>query len=117
MSAGIKSGVNWIRENGKRQHLRQRPHQHRLSQPRHALQQRMPPDINSVIVCPTTSFCPTITFPTSERNTPRLILPPPTPPHPGPSCAVPPPPASTAPLPFSTGLFSAMSVMRMLLYK
>ena len=38
MSAGIMSGVNWMRENGDVDGLADRSHQHRLAEPRHAFQ-------------------------------------------------------------------------------
>ena len=44
MSAGIRSGVNWIREKSRFSVSRERPHEQRLAQPGHAFQQAMPAD-------------------------------------------------------------------------
>ena len=44
MSAGIRSGVNWMREKSRFERLGQRPHQQRLAQAGHAFQQAMPAD-------------------------------------------------------------------------
>ncbi len=44
MSAGIRSGVNWMREKSQVERLGQRAHQQRLAQARHAFQQAMPAD-------------------------------------------------------------------------
>ena len=41
MSAGIRSGVNWMRLNCEVERFGQRPHQHRLAQAGHAFQQRV----------------------------------------------------------------------------
>ena len=41
MSAGIRSGVNWIRENVSSSAFRQRPDQQRLAQPGHAFEQHV----------------------------------------------------------------------------
>ena len=43
MSAGIRSGVNWMRENVERERLGQRAHEHRLAEPGHAFEQRVRP--------------------------------------------------------------------------
>ena len=42
MSEGIRSAVNWIRPNWQPKHPAQRPHEQRLAQPRHALDQHVP---------------------------------------------------------------------------
>ena len=42
MSAGIRSGVNWIRENERSRHLRQGPDEEGLAEARYALQQDVP---------------------------------------------------------------------------
>ena len=44
MSAGIRSGVNWIRLKSSVDRVGQGPHQQRLAQARHAFQQRVPAD-------------------------------------------------------------------------
>ena len=44
MSAGIRSGVNWMRLNSRRKGLGQRSDQERLAQAGHAFQQTMPSD-------------------------------------------------------------------------
>ena len=41
MSAGIRSGVNWMRENVSVERLGQRAHEHRLAEAGHALEQRV----------------------------------------------------------------------------
>ena len=43
MSAGIRSGVNWMRENFRFKHSAERAHQQRLAQPGHAFEQTWPP--------------------------------------------------------------------------
>ena len=44
MSAGIRSGVNWMREKSQVERLGQRAHQQRLAQARHAFEQAMAAD-------------------------------------------------------------------------
>ena len=44
MSAGIRSGVNWIREKFRFERLGQRPDEQRLAQAGHAFQQAVPAD-------------------------------------------------------------------------
>ena len=44
MSAGIRSGVNWIRLKSSDDGVGERPHQQRLAQARHAFQERVPAD-------------------------------------------------------------------------
>ena len=41
MSAGIRSGVNWMRENWRLERLGQRAHEHRLAEAGHAFEQRV----------------------------------------------------------------------------
>ena len=42
MSAGIRSGVNWMRLNEQVEHFAERAHQQRLAQPGHAFEQHVP---------------------------------------------------------------------------
>ena len=63
MSAGIRSGVNWMRLKLQVEHLGQRADQQRLAQARHAFEQAWPPTNRHVSTPWTMSSCPTITRP------------------------------------------------------
>ena len=56
----MRSGVNWMRENVRRQRLGERAHEHRLAEAGHALEQRVPAGEHAGETPSTTSRLPTI---------------------------------------------------------